>query len=116
LTLFSVKYEGDKPVEQEVQSWDVSRQTKTAPGHSKLKVPVAGQFRISVKISDSEGHEMEGGYVLFVRGPADNGSGYRFQRSRIDHRKEGVSAGRKGPLQINTNKARQHSICCLCDR
>jgi hypothetical protein len=58
LTLFSVKYEGDKPVEQEVQGWDVA--TKNGSGALKLKVPVAGQFRISVKITDSEGHEMEG--------------------------------------------------------
>ena len=59
-TLFSVKYEGDKPVEQEVQSWDVTT-SDAGSGTLKMTVPVAGQFRISVKITDSEGHEMEGG-------------------------------------------------------
>ena len=103
LTLFSVKYEGDKPVEQEVQSWDVATKDDGS-GTLKMTVPDAGQFRISVKITDSEGHEMEGGYVLFVRGPADNGGGYRFNDLELITEKQEYAPGEKVRLQINTNK------------
>jgi uncharacterized protein YfaS (alpha-2-macroglobulin family) len=103
LTLYSVKYDGDKPVEQELQGWDVSTD-ENGTGSLKLKTPVAGQFRISVKISDSEGHEMEGGYVLFVRGPADDGSGYRFNDLELITEKQEYQPGEKVQLQINTNK------------
>ncbi|HQX48954.1 MAG TPA: MG2 domain-containing protein [Planctomycetaceae bacterium] len=103
LTLFSVKYEGDKPVEQEVQSWDVATKDDGS-GTLKMTVPDAGQFRISVKITDSEGHEMEGGYVLFVRGPADNGGGYRFNDLELITEKQEYQPGEKVQLQINTNK------------
>ena len=102
-TLFSVKYEGDKPVEQEVQSWDVTT-NDDGSGNLKMTVPVAGQFRISVKISDSEGHEIEGGYVLFVRGPADNGGEYRFNDLELITEKQEYQPGEKVQLQINTNK------------
>ena len=103
LTLFSVKYENDKPVEQEVQSWDVATKDDGS-GTLKMTVPDAGQFRISVKITDSEGHEMEGGYVLFVRGPADNGGGYRFNDLELITEKQEYAPGEKVRLQINTNK------------
>ena len=98
-----MKYEGDKPVEQEVQSWDVTT-NDDGSGTLKMTVPVAGQFRISVKIADSEGHEMEGGYVLFVRGPADNGGGYRFNDLELITEKQEYQPGEKVQLQINTNK------------
>ena len=103
LTLFSVKYENDKPVEQEVQAWDVTT-NDDGSGAQKMTVPEAGQFRISVKITDSEGHEMEGGYVLFVRGPADNGGGYRFNDLELITEKQEYAPGEKVRLQINTNK------------
>ena len=103
LTLFSVKYEGDKPVEQEVQSWEVATKDDGS-GTLKMTVPDAGQFRISVKIADSEGHEMEGGYVLFVRGLADNGGGYRFNDLELITEKQEYQPGEKVQLQINTNK------------
>ena len=103
LTLFSVKYENDKPVEQEVQAWDVTTNVDGS-GAQKMTVPEAGQFRISVKITDSEGHEMEGGYVLFVRGPAENGEGYRFNDLELITEKREYQPGEKVQLQINTNK------------
>ncbi len=102
-TLFSVKYDGDKPVEQELQSWDVTT-NDDGSGTLKMTVPIAGQFRISVRIADSGGHDMEGGYVLFVRGPADNGGGYRFNDLELITEKQEYQPGDKVQLQINTNK------------
>ena len=102
-TLFSVKYDGDKPVEQELQSWDVTT-NDDGSGTLKMTVPIAGQFRISVRIADSGGHDMEGGYVLFVRGPADDGGGYRFNDLELITEKQDYQPGEKVQLQINTNK------------
>ncbi|MEZ6032742.1 MAG: MG2 domain-containing protein [Planctomycetaceae bacterium] len=104
-TLYAVKYDGgNEPVEQEVQSWEVATDG-AGSGDLKLTVPNAGQFRISVKIADSDGHEMEGGYVLFVRGPEDNGSDYRFNDLELITEKKEYQPGEKVRLQINTNKA-----------
>jgi uncharacterized protein YfaS (alpha-2-macroglobulin family) len=102
--LLSVKFENDKPVETEVQAWDVATKDDGS-GTLKINVPDPGQFRISVKITDSEGHEMEGGYVMFVRGNADNGGEYRFNALELIAEKQEYAPGEKVRLQINTNKA-----------
>ena len=98
-----------------MQAWDVATKDDGS-GTLKMTVPDAGQFRISVKIADSEGHEMEGGYVLFVRGPAENGSGYRFNDLELITEKQEYQPGEKVQLQINTNKAGQHGAAvCASD-
>ncbi|MFN9719676.1 MAG: alpha-2-macroglobulin family protein, partial [Planctomycetota bacterium] len=102
--LFSVRYENDKPVETEVQSWDVSTK-EDGSGDLKLTMKDAGQFRISVSITDSEQHTMEGGYVLFVRGHSTDGGDYRFNALELITEKQEYAPGEKVRLQINTNKA-----------
>jgi hypothetical protein len=102
--LLSVKYENEKPVEAEVQSWDVATK-EDGSGELKMTIPDAGQFRISVSITDSEEHTMEGGYVLFVRGNSTDGGDYRFNALELITEKQEYAPGEKVRLQINTNKA-----------
>jgi uncharacterized protein YfaS (alpha-2-macroglobulin family) len=104
MTLFSVKYENDKPVEAEVQAWEIATNA-AGSGSQKLTVPTAGQFRVSVKIADAESHEMEGGYVFFVRGPAEDGGNYRFNDLELITDKQEYQPGDKVRLQINTDRA-----------
>ncbi len=86
-----------------MQSWDVETD---AEGTANLKMVLekAGQFRVAVKLKDSEGHEQEGGYLLFVRGPDENGRGYRFNDLELITEKREYQPGEKVSLQINTNK------------
>ena len=102
-TLFAVSYEGEKLVEKAVQEWDVATDDQ---GHADLKivVPAAGQFRVSVKLTDAENHQQEGGYVLFVRGLNEDGRGYRFNDIELITEKREYAPGEKISLQVNTNK------------
>lgn len=105
VTLYAVTYpDGDLPKETEVQTWDASTNAE-GTGSLRFKVPDAGQFRVSVRIKDAEGHEMEGGYVLFVRGQDQNGGGYRFNDLELITEKREYQPGETVRLQINTNKA-----------
>lgn len=101
--LYAVTYEDDKPVEREVESWDVKTDDdgRTAV---KMVIPDAGQYRVSVKVTDAEGHEAEGGYVLFVRGPNEDGRGYRFNDLELITEKRDYQPGETATLQINANK------------
>ena len=103
--LLSVRYDGsDKPLEQELQAWDVSTNAE-GTGTLKLRVPQSGQFRISVRIADAENHEMEGATVLFVRGPDNRGGDYRFNDLELLTEKREYAPGETARIQINTNKA-----------
>ena len=70
-----------------------------------MVIPTAGQFRVSVKVTDSEEHEAEGGYLLFVRGANQDGRGYRFNDLELISEKREYKPGETATLQINTNKA-----------
>ncbi|MEZ6042019.1 MAG: MG2 domain-containing protein [Planctomycetaceae bacterium] len=103
-SLLSVTYDGDKPVEQEVASFDVTT-NEAGTASLRMVVPSAGQFRVSVNLTDGEGHQQEGGYVLYVRGPGADGRGYRFNDIELITEKREYQPGETATLQINTNKA-----------
>ncbi len=133
-TLFSIAYEpgSNMPKETEVESWDITTDD-TGNASLKMTVPDSGQFRISVKVTASEPTalaagpgsatstsqhptltrttdkdvqaQLEGGYVFFVRGPNEDGSGYRFNALELITEKREYQPGEKVSLQINTNKA-----------
>jgi alpha-2-macroglobulin len=102
--LYAVTYQGNKPVENEVEAWNI---TTADDGRAAVKmvIPDAGQFRISVKVTDSEEHEAEGGYLLFVRGANQDGRGYRFNDLELITEKREYQPGETATLQINTNKS-----------
>ncbi len=102
--LYSVKYDGDKPVETELQSWDASTDV-AGSGTLKMVMPKSGQFRIAVTITDTEGHKQEGGCVLFVRGQTEDGRTYRFNDLELITDKRDYQPGDMVRLQINTNRA-----------
>ncbi|MEQ9412005.1 MAG: MG2 domain-containing protein [Fuerstiella sp.] len=101
--LYAVRYEDGKATEQEVESWDL---TTGDDGRASVKMVVktAGQFRIAVTVTDDEQHTAEGGYVFFVRGPDEDGRGYRFNDLELITEKRDYQPGETASLQINTNK------------
>lgn len=104
VVLYSVSYLDGKPVEQEVESWDIETD-EDGSASVRMVVPRAGQFRVSAVVTDAEDHTAEGGYVLFVRGPNEDGSGYRFNDLELITEKREYQPGESVRLQINTNHA-----------
>ncbi|MCA9063612.1 MAG: alpha-2-macroglobulin, partial [Planctomycetaceae bacterium] len=101
--LHSVTWQDGQPIEREVSSFDVTTD-ESGQASLKLVIPSAGQYRISVNIRDGQGHEQEGGYILFVRGPGDDGRGYQFNDLELIADKREYQPGDTVRLQINTNK------------
>ncbi|MDG1897964.1 MAG: MG2 domain-containing protein [Fuerstiella sp.] len=101
--LYAVTYQDNKPVESEVESWNI---TTADDGRTEVKmvIPDTGQFRISVNVTDAEEHEAEGGCLLFVRGVNQDGRGYRFNDLELITEKREYQPGETVTLQINTNK------------
>ncbi|MDF1665398.1 MAG: alpha-2-macroglobulin, partial [Planctomycetota bacterium] len=105
VTLFKVGYdEKGKVKETEVQSWNLETNAQ-GKAEQKMKAATAGQYRISIKVTDSKGHTEEGGYVFAVRGQDFNdGADYRFNALEIINDKREYNPGDKVKLMINTNR------------
>ncbi len=93
----------DVPVETEVQRWPLdTRDDGTA--RLQMKAAAAGQYRVSYKITDEQKHEVEGGYVFYVRGEGDDGSKFRFSDLELVTDKREYQPGETVNLLVNTNK------------
>ena len=104
-TLYSVTYpDGDTPVEKEVESWAIAT-AEDGRASQKMTLPRAGQYRVAVKLRDGEGHQQEGGYILFARGNDEDGRGYRFNDLELIADKQDYQPGETAKLQVSTNKA-----------
>jgi uncharacterized protein YfaS (alpha-2-macroglobulin family) len=104
LRLLGVTYDADgKPVETPVASWDLALD---ADGQARqtMKAAAPGQYRISATVDDGQGHTIEGGYLLVVRGPGFDGSAFRFDDLEIIPDRKEYRPGDTLRLQINTNQ------------
>ena len=102
--LYSVSWNGEKPVETEVESFEIETDNDGATS-VKMVIPTSGQFRVSCTITDADGHTMEGATVLYVRGPDRDGRGYRFNDLELITDRREYEPGDTVSLQINTNLA-----------
>ncbi len=105
LKLYRVTYTPDaKPVETQVQRWDLDT---NAEGRAEVQIGAAraGQFRLSYTVTDSKGHEIEGGYVFVVRGEGGAGEDYRFNDIELVPDKRDYRPGEKVRLAVRTNRA-----------
>lgn len=102
-TLYALKYNDGKPVETRLEAWDVVT-TEDGRSNVRMVVPKSGQYRISVSISDESGNVHEGGYVVFVKGPNENGSDYRFNKLELTTQQRDYSPGETVKLLVSTDK------------
>ncbi|MEZ6127372.1 MAG: MG2 domain-containing protein [Planctomycetaceae bacterium] len=107
ISLRDISYVDGRPVEKQVDAWDVVTDDE-GRASQKLVLPQAGQFRVAVSITDGSReenpHTAEGGYLFYVRGPDDDGRGYRFNDLELITEKREYQPGETATLQINTNK------------
>ncbi|MFP6872709.1 MAG: MG2 domain-containing protein [Verrucomicrobiales bacterium] len=102
LKLLKVSYDEDgKPVEEAVKSWKVDPDAEGCI-NQQIKASASGQYRLSYKLKDKAGHEIEGGYVFVVRGEGFNGKKFRFNDIEIITDKREYAAGETIELMINT--------------
>jgi len=105
LTLFKVTYDGEnRPVETPQQRWDINI-GDTGRAELPLQASTKGQYRLSLKVTDSEQHTIEGGYLFTVIGDGFDGREFRFNNIELIPDKREYAAGDRVRLQINTDRA-----------
>lgn len=106
LRLLKITY-GDapkrEPIETEVRAWDLAT---SAAGLAEIQIKASeqGQYRLSYRVSDKAGHEVEGGYLFTIIGEGFDGSDFRFADLEILPNQREYAPGDKVQLQINTNR------------
>ncbi len=101
LKLFKLSYnKKGEPVEREVEKWKLPTD---AQGEASLQITAraAGQYRLSYKVTDAKGHELEGGYLFCVMGEEVD-AGYRFNDVEIVPDKREYAPGEPVKVRINT--------------
>ncbi|MEJ5341776.1 MAG: MG2 domain-containing protein [Thermogutta sp.] len=104
LTLYRITYQDGKPAETEVRTWDLPTDEQ---GMATLQIKAAepGQYRLAHKVTDSEGHTIEGGYVFTIIGESLRASeDFRFNDLELIPDKPEYRPGEKVQLQINANR------------
>lgn len=111
LTLYQITYnDKNEPVEKAVQTWKLDTSSEGA-ADQQLKAAEPGQYRLSYKLTDTNKHTIEGGYLFVVRGQAFDGKEFRFNDLELTTDKREYAPGDKVKLQINTN--RQNGVVLL---
>ncbi len=104
LKLLKVTYDAQgKPSENEVQSWDVDTD-ESGNAQQLIKASEAGQYRLSYRVNDGQGHEFEGGQLITFTGAGFNGEQFRFNDLELIADKAEYKPGDKVQLMINTNR------------
>lgn len=103
LTLLKITYDAARaPIETPVRQWDLDTDTE-GRAEQQIKASRGGQYRLSYELTDSEGHDIEGGYLFTVIGEGFDGSDFRFNHVELIPDKQEYSAGDAVSLQVNTD-------------
>ncbi len=103
LKLLRISYDADgKPTEAVAQTWDLKL---GEDGHDsqQIKATAAGQYRLSLTVTDAEGHTIEGGHLFYIRGEGVDDSQFRFNDLEITTQQAEYKPGEKAEFQISTN-------------
>jgi hypothetical protein len=105
LKLLKVSYDKDmKPAEAEAQKWNLDT-NEEGLASQQLKASAAGQYRLSYRLKDAKGHEIEGGYIFTVTGEGFDGGEFRFNDLELVTDKREYKPDEQVQLMVNTNRA-----------
>ena len=104
LQLFQVKYADDKPVETEVQSWDL-RTNEEGLATQQIAASESGQYRLSFKVTDASGHTIEGAQLFSIIGDGFDGRDYVFNDIELVPDRRQYAPGDTVRLQLNTRRS-----------
>ncbi len=104
LKLLRINYNRrSEPVETVVRKWDMETNVE-GEAEQQIAASEPGQYRLSLEVTDSEGHTIEGGYIFTVVGEGFDGRKFRFNDLELVPDKREYQPGETINLQINTNR------------
>lgn len=104
VTLVEVTYdENRQPVETPVRSWEV-KTGEDGSGEQRIQASAPGQYRLLVKVTNSEGHTIEGGHVFIIRGEGFDGREFRFNNLELVLDRREYAVDEEVELMINTDR------------
>lgn len=104
LSLLKISYEKNEPVESSVEEWDLDTSDQ-GTADVQIKAAEAGQYRLSYKVTDAQGHEIEGGYLFSVTGEGFASSDYHFNDIELIPDAREYKPGDTIRLMVNTDRA-----------
>lgn len=105
LDLLRISYNADRePIERVVESWEVET---NADGELTQKIAASnpGQYRLRLRLKTLDGGDVEGGYLLTIRGGNSTGEDFRFGGLELIPQKRTYAPGETLRLQINADRA-----------
>ncbi len=93
-----------KPIETEIKAFDLPTDADGL-AEIQLKASESGQYRLSYRVTDKAGHEIEGGYLFTIIGEGFDGSEFQFNDLELVPDKREYAPDDKVQLQLNTNRA-----------
>jgi alpha-2-macroglobulin len=103
LKLLKISYKDGEPIETPVQDWKVDT-NEEGYAEQRLKASEKGQYRLSYTLTDSKGHEIEGGYIFTIIGDGFSGEDYRFENVELIPEKREYAPGETVKLQVNVDR------------
>ncbi len=92
-----------KPLEVEVRTWKLATDAE-GRAETNFKASEKGQYRLSYRVTDKAGHEIEGGYVFTIIGEGFDGSDFRFNALELVPDKKEYDPDEQVKLQVNSNR------------
>ncbi|MCA1964086.1 MAG: hypothetical protein LDL31_09105, partial [Prosthecobacter sp.] len=106
LILYRVTYDKDgTPAEEAVHTAKISLSADQPMAEQKMTFARGGQYRLSAKLKDEAGHEIEGTTFFTVRGAGfEEGKEFRFDDLELITEKEEYAPGEQVAITVNTNR------------
>lgn len=104
LDLLRIQYDADaKPIERVVETLEVATD---AEGNLTqiFSADRAGQYRLRLRLTDDQGHRVEGGYIVTVRGDGVTGDDFRYNALELIPDRASYQPGDMVRLQISANR------------
>jgi alpha-2-macroglobulin len=104
LRLLSIVYEDGKPVEREVQKWDVIL-AEDGAARQTMKASGAGQFRVTCTVTDAKDRSNEGGQIFVIMGDHFDGAQFHFNDLELISDRADYKPGDRAAVAINSDHA-----------
>jgi hypothetical protein len=105
LQLYQITYDDQRqPIETSVGKWELNT-GEEGRAQKQLKAAQKGQYRLSYQLTDSKGHQIEGGYLFTIIGDGFDGGEFRFNNLELIPDRPDFQPGQTVNLQVNTDRA-----------
>lgn len=107
LTVYRITYGKDgQPTEEAVHTAEVVLKEGEPMVKARFTLARGGQYRVSVKLKDKAGHEIEGISFTTARGEGfEEGKDFRFDDLELVTQKDEYAPGEEVEITLNTNRA-----------